>query len=448
MTSTPSVERTHAPARRPQERRSRLPKKARVDPVTIMSFFLVVLFVMPARYVVGPLGGAGSPSSIVAVLLLVWYLMSTLSPRWTPIRGRQPVRAVILFFALAVLASYVAANTRPLSGDELNAADLGLVLVAGWAGIALVTADGITSMDRLEVLRQRIVMGASFPALVAMVQFFTGIEVTRYLALPGLAEKGSAVLFEREGFFRPAGTATHPIELGVVLAAVLPLALHGALYCRVPEQRRKRWIMVALIAAALPMSVSRSAILGLFVVMLVLLPTWPSEWRLRAVLIFGASSILMRLLIPGLIGTVLNLVSVIGSDENSTTRTGDYDAVVVAVSQRPWFGQGFATYLPRMYRVIDNQYLMSSLETGLVGLLALIVFLLAGWVLARRARRAAVDSETRHLAQCFAASSAVAIFGFGTFDAFSFPMITNVMFLILGCCGALWRLQTQPRAHA
>ncbi|WP_203959452.1 O-antigen ligase family protein [Sphaerisporangium siamense] len=409
-----------------------------------MTFFLVVLFVMPARYIVGPLGGAGSPSSMVAVLLLVWYLMSTLSPRWTPIRGRQPVRVVIVVFALAVLASYVAANTRPLSGDELNAADLGLVLVAGWAGIALVTADGITSMDRLETLRQRIVMGASFPALVAMIQFFTGIEVTQYLALPGLVEKGSAVLFEREGFFRPSGTATHPIELGVVLAAVLPLALHGAIFCRIPEQRRKRWAMVVLIAAALPMSVSRSAILGLFVVMVVLLPTWPSEWRLRAILIFGASSIVMRLMIPGLIGTVLNLISVIGADENSTTRTGDYDAVIAAVSQRPLFGQGFATYLPSMYRVIDNQYLMSSLETGLFGLGALLLFLASGWVLARRARRASTDPETRHLAQCFAASAAVAIFGFGTFDAFSFPMITNVMFLILGCCGALWRLQTQP----
>ncbi|WP_424528695.1 O-antigen ligase family protein [Sphaerisporangium viridialbum] len=409
-----------------------------------MTFFLIVLFVMPARYVVGPLGGAGSPSSMVAVLLLVWYLLSTLSPRWTPIHGRQPVRAVIIFFAMAVLASYVAAATRPLSADEVNAADLGLVLVGGWAGIALVTADGVNSMERLETLRQRIVMGASFPAFVAMIQFFTGIEVTRYLALPGLVEKGSAVLFEREGFFRPAGTATHPIELGVVLAAVLPLALHGAIYCRIPEQRRKRWLMVGLIASALPMSVSRSAILGLFVVMVVLLPTWPSEWRLRAILIFGVASIVMRLVIPGLIGTVLNLVSVIGSDENSTTRTGDYDAVVQAVTQRPLFGQGFATYLPRIYRVIDNQYLMSALETGLVGLLALIVFLLTGWVLARQARKAAADEETRHLAQCLAASMAVAIFGFGTFDAFSFPMITNVMFLILGCCGALWRLQTQP----
>ncbi|MEU8266274.1 O-antigen ligase family protein [Sphaerisporangium sp. NPDC049002] len=443
MTSTSEAARVRPPTRRPPERRSILPK-ARVDPVTIMTFFLIVLFVMPARYVVGPLGGAGSPSSMVAVLLLVWYLLSTLSPRWTPIRGRQPVRPVIVFFALAVLASYVAAATRPLSADEVNAADLGLVLVGGWAGISLVTADGVNSMERLETLRQRIVLGASFPAFVAMIQFFTGIEVTRYLALPGLVEKGSAVLFEREGFFRPAGTATHPIELGVVLAAVLPLALHGAIYCRIPEQRRKRWLMVALIASALPMSVSRSAILGLFVVMVVLLPTWPSEWRLRAILIFGVASIVMRLVIPGLIGTVLNLVSVIGSDENSTTRTGDYDAVVQAVTQRPLFGQGFATYLPRIYRVIDNQYLMSALETGLVGVLALIVFLLSGWVLARQARKAATDEETRHLAQCFAASMAVAIFGFGTFDAFSFPMITNVMFLILGCCGALWRLQTQP----
>ncbi|MET8156574.1 O-antigen ligase family protein [Sphaerisporangium sp. NPDC005289] len=442
MTSTSEAAApVHHPAGRPV-RRTRL-QKTRVDPVTIITFFLIVLFVMPARYVVGPLGGAGSPSSMVAVLLLVWYLLSTLSPRWTPIRGRQPLRPVIVFMALSVLASYVAAATRPLSGDEVNAADLGLVLVAGWAGIALVTADGISTMDRLETLRHRIVMGASFPAFVAMIQFFTGIEVTQYLALPGLVEKGSAVLFEREGFFRPAGTATHPIELGVVLAAVLPLALHGAIYCRIPEQRRKRWMMVALIAGALPMSVSRSAILGLFVVMVVLLPTWPSEWRLRAILIFGAAAIVMRVLIPGLIGTVLNLVSVIGSDENSTTRTGDYDAVVEAVTQRPLFGQGFATYLPRIYRVIDNQYLMSSLETGLVGLAALIIFLLTGWILARQARKAAADPETRHLAQCFAASVAVAIFGFGTFDAFSFPMITNVMFLLVGCCGALWRLQTQ-----
>ncbi|MEV7966782.1 O-antigen ligase family protein [Sphaerisporangium sp. NPDC088356] len=443
MSSTSEAERVNPPTRRPPERRSKLPK-AGVDPVTIMTFFLVVLFVMPARYVVGPLGAAGMPASIGAVLLLVWYLMSTLSPRWTPIRGRQPVRPVIMFFCMAVVASYVAAMTRPLSAEELNVADLGLVLVAGWAGVALVTADGIGSMARLETLRHRLVMGASFAALVAMIQFFTGIEITKYLALPGLVENSSAVLFERDGFFRPAGTATHPIELGVTLAAVLPLALHGALYCVDPKRRRNRWLMVALIAGVLPMSVSRSAILGLFIVMLVLLPTWRAEWRLRALLIFGAGSIVMRLMIPGLIGTVMNLVSVIGSDESSTTRTGDYDAVVKAVSERPIFGQGFNTYLPRVYRVIDNQYLMSALDTGLVGVLALIVFLLTGWSLARRARRVATDEATRHLAQCLAASSAVAIFGFGTFDAFGFPMITNVMFLILGCCGALWRLQTQP----
>jgi O-antigen ligase len=108
------------------------------------------------------------------------------------------------------------------------------------------------------------------------------------------------------------------------------------------------------------------------------------------------------------------------------------------------FGQGFATYLPPIYRVIDNQYLMSALETGLVGVAALLVFLLSGWVLARRARKVATSEETRHLAQCLAASSAVAIFGFGTFDAFSFPMIANVMFLLLGLTGALWRLQTRP----
>jgi O-antigen ligase len=419
----------------------------RIDPVSVLTAFLIMLFVLPARFVVGPLGAAGAPTALVATLLLVWYLLSTLSPRWTPLHGRQPVRLVVLFLGLSVLCSYVAAMTRPISGDELNVADLGLILMAGWAGIALVTADGVASMDRLEALRSRIVLGASFVALVAMIQFFSGVEISQYLALPGLTENGIGVVFERDGFFRPSGTANHPIELGMVLAAVLPLALHGALFAE-PRLRRRRWVMVGLIGAVLPMSVSRSAILGLFIVLLVLLPTWPAAWRLRAVLVAGFGLIVMRFLVPGLVGTILNLVTLIGEDESSTTRTDDYDAVIRGVAERPLFGQGFATYLPHLYRVIDNQYLMSALETGVVGVAALLAFLLAGWSLARRARRAATDEPTRHLAQCLAASMAVAAFGFGTFDAFSFPMITDVMFLILGCCGALWRLQTGAAGSA
>jgi len=151
----------------------------------------------------------------------------------------------------------------------------------------------------------------------------------------------------------------------------------------------------------------------------------------------------LRALVPGLIGTLTSLVSDIGSDSSTVTRTNDYIVINESFANHPWFGQGFGTYLPQTYRILDNQYLLSLVETGAVGVAALLIVLIAGWVLARSARRASLargDQETAHLAQCFAASMAVALFSFGTFDAFSFPMVANLAFLVLGCCGALWRL--------
>ena len=65
---------------------------------------------------------------------------------------------------------------------------------------------------------------------------------------------------------------------------------------------------------------------------------------------------------------------------------------------------------------------------------------------ARRARRLAVDPEIRDLAQCLAASVAVGAVAFGTLDAFSFPIVSGLTFLLIGCVGAVWRLAQQREA--
>ena len=59
---------------------------------------------------------------------------------------------------------------------------------------------------------------------------------------------------------------------------------------------------------------------------------------------------------------------------------------------------------------------------------------------ARNARRLSTDPETRQLAQVLAASVAVPMVAFATFDAFSFAMAASLTFLIIGCVGAFWRL--------
>ncbi len=411
-----------------------------VDTVTVLSVFAAVLTLLPARYVVGPLGAAGTPAGVMAVLCLCWYLSALLTPRTTPLHGRQPLRPVVLLFCGSMLATYALTMTRSLPTLELNGADRGLILVVGWAGISLLAADGIATVKRLEMLRRRLVAGGTFMAVLGITQFFSGLDLAGYIAIPGLSPVTSYTsLLQREEFNRPMATATHPIEFGVVLAMLLPLALHGAMYPG-SRSRRLRWLQVALIATALPMTVSRSAILGLFVVAFVILPIWPGRVRRRAYVVMLLFAFAMRVAIPGLLGTITNLISDIGTDSSTVSRTNDYSAVGAAVAAHPWFGQGFGTYLPQTYRILDNQYLGSLVETGIVGLLVLFVLLSSGWFLARSARRASSSPGIKHMAQCFAAAIAVAAFSYGTFDAFSFPMVANLTFLLLGCCGALWRL--------
>jgi polysaccharide biosynthesis protein PslJ len=429
----------------PRERVDTRPPLGQVDGVTVLSVFVVVLTVVPARFVVGPLGAAGTPAGIMAVLCLGWYLSSMIAARTSPVRGRQPVRTIIVLFVCANLASYALAMGRPMPDLEINATDRGLILVLGWAGVALLAADGIPRLDRVEAVRRRLVAGGALIAVIGGIQFFTGFDLASYLAFPGLSTGSSSYtsLLQRDEFNRPMATATHPIEFGVVLAMLLPLALHGAVFA--PQGRRgRRWLAVAVILLVLPMTVSRSAVLGLVVVAVVMLPVWPAIWRVVALVVMGLFSVLLRALVPGLVGTLTGLVSDIGSDSSTVTRTNDYVVIGESLTDHPLFGQGFGTYLPETYRILDNQYLLSLVETGLVGLAALMMVLWAGWFLARSARRASADPEVRHLAQCFAAAAAVAVFSFGTFDAFSFPMVSNLMFLSLGICGALWRLTRPP----
>jgi hypothetical protein len=416
---------------------------ARTAPVTILTAYVVILLLIPSQYAISSLGAAGTPAGVLAVLYFLWYAFAWLSPRSVVARQRQPLRLAIGAFLVAVLLSYVTAMTRPLQALELNGADRGLIIAAGWTGIALLTADCVERVDNLEVLHRRMSTTGGVLGFVGITQFFTGVDLAGYIHVPGLVQQ--AHIFSsvpRDQFNRPAGTAIHPIEFGVVLGLLLPLAIHGARYA--PEGRRGiRWTQVIIIAAAMMMTVSRSAVLAVFIALVVILPTWDKGARRRAYAVIVCFCAVLYFLTPGLLGTVKSLITHIGNDSSTNYRTHDYDAAAHYFVQNPWFGRGFGTFLPQFYRIFDNQYLVTLVEMGLAGLVALFGLFGTGWWLAREARRASDDPRVRHLAQCLAACVAVAAFSFGVFDAASFPMTCGLTFLLLGCCGAMWRLLRQ-----
>jgi hypothetical protein len=410
------------------------------DTAFLVTVYLAVLMVIPSRYTFAPFGGAGAPSTMLGAIFLIVYLLRWIHPASPVGSVGQPLRMATHGLFCAFLASYAAANLHKMGTHQQNGADRGMVMICGWAGVLLLTADGVASMQRLEVLLKRIVFGASAMASLGIAQFFTGLNVARYIVVPGLtANQPYSDIATRGSYNRPSATAIHPIEFAFVLAAVLPVAIHQARFA--PEKEKfKRWLQVALISVALPMTVSRTAIVGFVAVMAVILPVWPSRDRWRALGAVAIGVLGIQVLVPGFVRDINNLFFAIGSDASTTSRTAAFSDAGPLIGQHPWFGEAFGTFMPSVFFYTDDQYLNAAIELGTVGVVAIVVMFITGWWSARDVRRHSADPRIRHLGQCMAASCAVMGVGYGTFDTLYFPMAAGITFLMLGCLAAFWRL--------
>jgi hypothetical protein len=426
-----------------------LPRRRFRDAVAVLSLFLAALFLLPARLVVPALGGIGTPARLLALGLAAWWVSGRLVPTFGLARGPQPVRTGIFVYGWWTLLTYALAYRRPLSDLEASGSDRAVITLIAMCGLALFVADGIGSRARLDVLVRRVVLFTTVMAAIGVVQFLTPIDPVQYIRLPGLVENREIVsVGARSIFDRPYSTALHPIEFGVVLAMVFPLALHRAMSAVRGRGWARQWLSVLLIAAAIPMTLSRSAILGVAAGLVVLALSW--SWPRRAnvavaILVFTG---LMRVAVPGLVGTLRNLFLKAENDPSIQGRLSDIGLVKKLLSEFPWFGMGHGTYDLGVYGVLDNQYFSTAVQSGVIGVVTLLFLLAVAGVAARRAVRRPRAPDGPQLGQALLASIVVAAVAMATFDGFAFRIFTGLLFLLLGCCGALWRLERERDQEA
>lgn len=411
----------------------------RPDAASLLRLWAALTLILPAKLVLAPLGSAGSPAQVLGMAGAFWWMASHFLSRLESGRRPRAVQAAMGVFWFACLISYFVAVTRPIEAIELSAADRGMLVVLAWAGVLMVAGDGITTRGRLDDVLRVVVAGTAVGALVGLLQFTTGTAFVDRISIPGLTHNSAVTgVFARNGFSRAAGTSTHPIEFGVLLTMVLPLALHLALN-DTRRGRLRRWFPVAAIGAAIPVTLSRSAILGLALVLLVVLPTWPKDRRRWAYLWLVGGFGAVYVSVPGMLGTMARLFTGIASDNSALSRVDSYDIALHYVSLDPLFGRGFGTFLPR-YHILDNQYLGTLVETGIVGLLAFLALLATAAVVAARMARRLPSATDRSLAVSLVAGLASAAAAAGTFDALGFPQVAGMLFLFLGLVAALSRL--------
>lgn len=412
----------------------------RVDAVTALTAFLVLRYAVPSSQVIGPLGGAGSPAAVFGLFCLGWWAYHHLQRTHIVSLRRQSVRRAAFFLWMAYLASYITAMTRPLDAPERTVADLGVLTLLSWLGVLLLAHDGIPTWTRAIVLIRRMVLGAALMATLGILQSYTHTSYVDQWTIPGLSSNSVlGSLSQRGGFARAAGTALHAIEFGSVLTMMLPFAVALAI-ADGSRNGLRRWTPVLVMSFAATLTVTRSALLGGALALLIVVGGLPAQTRRQMILFSPIFIAFVFVTKPGLVGTLLGLFTNAGSDSSVESRTGSYSLAWEFVHTSPLFGRGPATFIPS-YRILDNQYLLLSIEVGAVGLIATLALLLSAIVLARRVRRHSQDPMVRLLAQaCFASVGAGGV-ELALFDGFSFPMFGGMLFLVVGLCGAFWRLQ-------
>jgi polysaccharide biosynthesis protein PslJ len=409
-------------------------------PALLCGLVLVILFIPIKRYSLpGGLPFELEPYRIyVAVVATMWLAALLVDPR---VRFRASGLEWPLFlFVAAALGSVIFNGARITELDVHTEVTKQLTFFASFLLVFYLIVSVVRTREHVDRIVRMLVGGGAIVAALSIVESWTGYNAFDHLdgVLPLLQHVDAPESSERGGKLRVMGSAQGSIALGAALAMMLPLAVYLGLRTR----RWFWWAASALLALGALATLSRTSILMLIVIVVVLFWLRPRQVR-RLWPVLLPAVVVVQLLLPGTMGTIRSSFFpkeglLAQQSENAGSRgsgrVADLGPALDEFSQTPIFGQGYGTRLTgrdkQNAQILDDQWLKTLLETGLVGALAWL------WIFSRSIRRlarAAKEDQSPDglLFVAFAASITAFAIGMVLFDAFAFIQVTFILFILL-----------------
>ena len=378
---------------------------------------------------------------LVAFVALGWLTSLLIDPR---VRFRRTViDAPLAAFAVAVIFSDLANHQRVASVQSEVVKKL--LFFLSFLIIVYLIASLVRRFEDIDFVTGILTGGGAVVALFALIEARTGFDVFDHLqtAIPFLHLDAANLphIPPRGGRLRVYASAQHPIALGSAMAMLIPFAIYRA-HC---YGQRRWWGAATLLLLAALATGSRTAVVVLGMTVVTYAWLRPVQVRRRWPLLIPAL-LVIHFATPGSLGTIRAALfpkgGIIAQQTNQAVGSGRLATLGPALhtefDPNPFLGEGFGTRIPtqdpggppKNGPILDDQWLGTLLETGLIGTLALL------WVFVRLIRRAAPAAREDSPRGWFLVAVIASVAGFFAsmffYDAFSFYQVTFILFIVMG----------------
>lgn len=366
---------------------------------TVVTALIAVAALLPFERLGGfDVAGFNVRPSQVA-LAAAWFLFLRVLVQGGKVAWRRP--------AYLALAGFFAAAGLSL----LNAENFGRSLVV--LGFTLFTASlaflmpNVLRAEHLLRVRKAVLISAALVGLFGLWQF-VGDMLGAPTWMTGLRTTYTRAIL---GFTRVQSTAAEPLYFANYL--LLPIALAGAWLLRSPDAKTARLLtaLLGLLALCVFLTSSRGGWLGLGVTILALL--WMEraclkDWRpLASAFVVGIAGVALGVILLGRFfsptlssvpETFFRHVITITDGAAFDDRAQTISAALAAWKRHPWIGVGYGGFGPHVsaftytppdagWPIANNETLELLAETGVIGLVAFIIFLVTLFLESGRRRR-------------------------------------------------------------
>lgn len=413
------------------------------------ALLVIILFI--------PIGRYSLPSSLpfqlepyrlfVVILVMLWLTSLLIDPsvRLRPTGFEAPVAALLLVILASELMNAREIGNNGLFSEVAKKLTFFLSFVAVLYAVVSVTSTR-AAIDRLLKV---IAGGGAVVALFAIVEARTGFNVFAHLrqVIPLLQEHGvGRVEAGRGGRLRVYASSQHPIALGAALVMLVPVGV----YIAKSSGRRRWWVVTALTGIGSLATISRTSVLMLVVELTVYLILKPHDLR-RLWMFAPIGVVVIHLMIPGTLGSLKDaffpqggLIAQQADAQVGSGRVATLGPTLDVWEQYPLFGVGYGTRIvddgpKKNANILDDQWLGTLLETGLLGLLVWVWLFVTFVRTMMRAARESGDPEAWLFGGLAAAVGSFA-FGMAFYDAFAFIQVTFLMFVLIALGAASLRV--------